>query len=96
MAGGRDHPAILDIIMSLDTVLKTYVKSMATHTVWCGGFRWLKPVSMFVVRWRRADVVECLGLKPYRSFADERNSLMEGKMCVSRTLVAGNSNEMGL
>ena len=26
--------------------------------------RWLKPVSMSVVSWRRADVVECLDLKP--------------------------------
>ena len=27
------------------------------------SFRWLKPVWMSVVSWRRADVVECLGLK---------------------------------
>ena len=50
--------------MSWDTVSKAAVMSMATHTVRCGGFRWLKPVSMSVVSWSRADVVECLGLKP--------------------------------
>ena len=32
------------------------VKSMATHTVRCGDFRWLKHVSMSVVSWSRADV----------------------------------------
>ena len=50
--------------MSYDTVSKAAVKAMATQTVRCGDFRWLKPVSMSVVSWRRADVVECLGLKP--------------------------------
>ena len=35
---------------------------------------------MSVVSWRRADVVECLGLKPCWSFAGEINSLIEGKM----------------
>ena len=64
MAGGRDDPAILDISVSWDNVLKAAVKSMATHTARCSGFRWLKPVSMSVVSWSRADVVECLGLKP--------------------------------
>ena len=62
--GGRDDPAILDISVSWDTVSKAAVKSMATHTVRCGGFRWLKTVSMYVVSWSRAGVVECLGLKP--------------------------------
>ena len=32
------------------------------HTHCAVVFRWLKPVSMSVVSWRRADVVECLGL----------------------------------
>ena len=50
--------------MSWDTVAKAAVKSMATHNVWCGGFRWLKLVSMSVVSWSRAYVVECLGLEP--------------------------------
>ena len=62
--GGRDYPAILDISVSWDTVSKAAVKSMATHTVRCGGFRWLEPVSMSVVSWSRADIVEWLGLKP--------------------------------
>ena len=35
---------------------------------------------MCVVSWRRADVVECLGLKPCLSLAGEINSLIEGKM----------------
>ena len=67
---------------------------MATHTVRGGGFRWSKPVSMSVVR--RADVVECLGLKPCLSLAGDRNSLIEGKMSASRNLAAGHSSEMGL
>ena len=33
-----------------------------TRCTGCGGFRWLKPVSMSVVSWRKADVVECLKL----------------------------------
>ena len=69
---------------------------MAVHTVREGGFRWLKPVSMFVVSWRRADVVECLGMKPCRSLAGEINSLIEGKMSASRTLAAEHSSEMAL
>ena len=64
MAGGRDDPAMFDISMSCDTVSKAAVRSMATHTVRRGGFRWLKPVSVSVVSWRRSDVVECLDLKP--------------------------------
>ena len=64
MAGGRDDPEILDISVLWDTVSKAAVKSMDTHTVRCGDFRWLKPVSMSVVSWSRADVVECLGQKP--------------------------------
>ena len=64
MAGSRDDPAILNINVSWDTVSKAAVKSMATHTVRCGGFRWLKHVSMCVLSWRREDVVECLGPKP--------------------------------
>ena len=63
MAGGRDDPAILDISVAWDTVSKAAVKSMATHTVRCGGFHLLKNVSMSVVSWSRADVVECLSLK---------------------------------
>ena len=62
--GGWDDPTILDISGSWDTVSKAAVKSMATHNVRCGGFRWLNNVSMSVVSWSRADVVECLGLKP--------------------------------
>ena len=34
IAGGRDDPAILDINVSWDTVLKAAVKSMATHTLY--------------------------------------------------------------
>ena len=64
MAGGRDDSEILNISVSWDTVSKAAVKSMATRTVRRGGFRWLKPVSMSVVSWSKADVVECLGLKP--------------------------------
>ena len=56
MAGSRDDPAILNISVSWDTVSK----SMATHTVRSGGLHWLKSVSMSVVTWRSADVVECL------------------------------------
>ena len=33
MAGGRDDPAILDIIMSSDIVSKAALKSMTTHIV---------------------------------------------------------------
>ena len=51
---------------------------------------------MSVVSWRKADVVECLGLKPCCSLAGERNSLIDGKMSASRTLEAGHSSEMGL
>ena len=47
-----------------DTVSNAAAKSMATHTVRSGDFSWLKPVSMSVVSWSVADVVECLGLKP--------------------------------
>ena len=65
---------------------KAAVKSMATHTVQLGGFRWLKPVSMSVLSWRRADVVECMGLKPCCSLAGERNSLIEGKMSAQTTI----------
>ena len=61
----------------------------------CGGFRWLQPVSMSVVSWRRPDVVECLGLKLCLYFAGERNSLIEGKMSALRTLADGHSSEMG-
>ena len=64
MAGSRDDPAILDISVSWDTVSNAAVKFIATHTVWCGGFRLLKPVSMTVVSWNRADAIKCLGLKP--------------------------------
>ena len=32
-SGGRDDPAILDISMSLGTISKAAVKSLATHTV---------------------------------------------------------------
>ena len=64
MAGGRDDPKILAISMSCDTVSKVAVRSMATHTIRGGGFRWLKPVSMSIVSWKREDVVECLGLNP--------------------------------
>ena len=64
MSGGRDDPAILDISVSWDIVSKAAVKSMAIHTVRCGGSHWLKSVSMSVVSWRWADVVEWLGLKP--------------------------------
>ena len=51
---------------------------------------------MSVVSWRRADVAECLGLKPCWSLAGERNSLVEGKMSASRTMAAGHSSETGL
>ena len=51
---------------------------------------------MPVVSWRKADVVECLGLKLCLSLAGERNSLIEGKMSASRTLGTGYSSEMGL
>ena len=42
---------------------------------------------MCVVNWKRADVVECMDLKPCLSLAGERNSL---------TLAAGHSSEMDL
>ena len=51
---------------------------------------------MSVVSWTRADVVDCLGLKPCCSLAGERNSLIEGKISALRTLAAGHSSEMGL
>ena len=51
---------------------------------------------MSVVNWSRADVVECLGLKPCSSLSGEKNSLIEGKMSTSRTLAAGHSSEIGL
>ena len=96
MMGGRDDPAILDISMSWDTVSKAAVKSMAIPKIWWGGFHCLKPVSMSVVDWRRADVVVCLGLKLCWSLVSEINLLIEGKMCASRTLAAWHSSEMGL
>ena len=65
---------------------------MFFESLYC--FRWLKSVSMSVVSWRRADVVECL--KPCCSLDGEINSLIEGKMSVTRTLAAGHSSEMCL
>ena len=54
--GGRDDPAIFDISVSLDTVSKADVKSIATHMLRGGGFGWLKPISMSVVSWMRIDI----------------------------------------
>ena len=54
------------------------------------------PVSMSVVSWRRADVVECLDLNPCYSLAGQRNSLIEGKMRASRTLDAWHISEIVL
>ena len=79
MTDGRDDPAILDISVS-----NAAIKSMATHTVRCGGFPWLKIVSVSVVSLKKENVVECLGLKPCCSLAAERNSLIVGKMSASR------------
>ena len=51
---------------------------------------------MSVLSWRRADVVECLGLKPCGALVGERTSLIEGKMSASRILAAGHSSQLGL
>ena len=56
--------AILDIRVLWQTVSNAAVRSTATQTVRSGGFLWLKPVTMSVVSWSRAEVVEWAGRNP--------------------------------
>ena len=77
MAGVSCDPLIFDNRLLWQTVSNAADKSTATQTVRSRGFLWLNPIAMSVVNCRRAEVVECSGLKPCWSGA--------GRIRVSKT-----------
>ena len=64
MAGGNCDLLIFDKVLLWQTVSSAAVKSTDTETVRSGGFLWLNPITMSVVKCSRDEVIECSGLKP--------------------------------
>ena len=79
-----------------ETLYQRQPSGLWPHTLYGEGFLLVEACLNVVVSWRKADVVDYLGLKPCCSLAGERNSLIEGKMSASTTLAVGHSSEMGL
>ena len=67
VASGSVYLTIFDNNTLWMTVSNAAVRSRVTHTVRCGSFLWLKPVTISLVSFSKAEVVECPGRKPYWS-----------------------------
>ena len=78
-----------------EAVSNALEKSTAMAIVLLGGLHWLKPESTLAEMGSRADVVECLGLKPCWEGSVPSASTMDGRRSRSNIFTAWQSSEMG-
>ena len=86
------------ILQSLITVRYGWLYRMSPlgqQIVRCGGFLWLKPVATSLVRYSRAEVVECPGRNPCWSKAGSTCVLIVVSMRASITFSVGRSSQIG-